>query len=85
MWRRLASAEEEVSSSLLGKLAPPFLCYKHIPSIRCMGDHKGMGHTRRVHVGEGHGHWKLSYGYSASHGPKYRGKSLTTWQLAQEQ
>ena len=27
-------AKEEVSSSLLGKLAPPFLCYKHIPSIR---------------------------------------------------
>ena len=26
-------AKEEVSSSLLGKLAPPFLCYKHIPSI----------------------------------------------------
>ena len=25
-------AKEEVSSSLLGKLAPPFLCYKHIPS-----------------------------------------------------
>ena len=26
-------AKEEVSSSLLGKLAPPFLCYKHIPSF----------------------------------------------------
>ena len=25
-------AKEEVSSSLLGKLALPFLCYKHIPS-----------------------------------------------------
>ena len=25
-------AKEEVSFSLLGKLAPPFLCYKHIPS-----------------------------------------------------
>ena len=25
-------AKEEVGSSLLGKLAPPFLCYKHIPS-----------------------------------------------------
>ena len=24
---------EEVSSSLLDKLAPPFLCYKHIPGI----------------------------------------------------
>ena len=24
--------KEEVSSSLLGRLAPPFLCYKHIPS-----------------------------------------------------
>ena len=31
--RRLGScAKEEVSSSLLDKLAPPFLCYKHIPS-----------------------------------------------------
>ena len=26
-------AKEEVSSSLLGKLAPPFLCYKHIPIV----------------------------------------------------
>ena len=26
-------AKEEVSSRLLGKLALPFLCYKHIPSI----------------------------------------------------
>ena len=26
-------AKEEVSSSLLGKLALPRLCYKHIPSI----------------------------------------------------
>ena len=25
-------AKEEVSSSLLGKLGPPFICYKHIPS-----------------------------------------------------
>ena len=25
-------AKEEVSSNLLGKLTPPFLCYKHIPS-----------------------------------------------------
>ena len=25
-------AKEEVSSSLLGKLSPPFLCCKHIPS-----------------------------------------------------
>ena len=24
-----------------------------------MSDHKGMGYTRRVHVGEGNGHWKL--------------------------
>ena len=30
-------AKEEVSSSLLGKLAPPFLCYKHIPSIIAYG------------------------------------------------
>ena len=30
-------AKEEVSSSLLGKLAPPFLCYKHIPSIAMFG------------------------------------------------
>ena len=27
-----AVCKEEVSSSLLGKLAPPCLCYKHIPS-----------------------------------------------------
>ena len=26
-------AKEEVNSSLLGKLAPPCLCYKHIPSL----------------------------------------------------
>ena len=34
MWSRLASVlrKIEASSSLLGKLAPPFLCYKHIPS-----------------------------------------------------
>ena len=30
-------AKEEVSSSLLGKLAPPFLCYKHIPNIILLG------------------------------------------------
>ena len=24
--------KEEVSSSLLGRFAPPLLCYKHIPS-----------------------------------------------------
>ena len=31
-------AKEEVSSSLLGKLAPPFLCYKHIPSVATSSD-----------------------------------------------
>ena len=51
----------------------------------CMSDHKGMGYTRKVHIGEGHGHWKLANRNSASHGPKYRGTSLTTGQLAQEQ
>ena len=34
-------AKEEVSYSLLGKLAPPFLCYKHIPSSETIQNYCG--------------------------------------------
>ena len=47
-------AKEEVSSSLLGKLAPPFLCYKHIPSykpIRCLANKSYMMQEgKKIHI-----------------------------------
>ena len=42
-------AKEEVSSSLLGKLAPSFLCYKHIPSYN-IGDLLHLSHYQFVGV-----------------------------------